>query len=309
MKADMRIISLIPSATEILCALGLTNSIVGRSHECDFPLNVQNIPICTKNLIDCQVVSKKIDEQVRFKLISGLSIYELDLALLTQLNPSLIVTQSQCDVCAVDLSQVQEELAHTGLGKKTKIVTMQANDLKGIFQDIQRVAEAVGKQKKGQALIATMVSNLLQLHSHIPLLKNKPKVACIEWIDPLMAAGNWIPALVKLAGAENLFSLEGSASPSLTKQNFLSADPDAIIFMACGFGIERTIKELELFFKNQEFQTLKSVRDKRVYVVDGNHFFVRPGPRIVDSFQILCEILHPGSFSPKLKGLGWENVS
>ena len=307
---EIKIISLIPSGTEIVCALGLQKNIMGRSHECDFPHDIQQIPICTKSHIDSSADSKKIDEQVRYRLINYLSIYELDMNLISQLNPNIIITQSQCNICAIDSEEVKKNVASIiSFSEKVKLVNLEANDLETIFDDIQRIANALEISSKGFSLITHMKNEIFNLNSKIHPLFNKPKIACIEWIDPLMAAGNWVPSLVELAGGENLFSIKGRPSSWLKAEKLISADPDIIIVMACGFNIERTIKELNTFLKKKEFDNLKAIRNKQFFVTDANHFFIRPGPRMVDSLKILCEIIHPEKFHPTYKGLEWQNYA
>ncbi|GAB4234681.1 MAG: cobalamin-binding protein [Chlamydiales bacterium] len=310
MMTEIKIISLIPSGTEIVCSLGFKGNIVGRSHECDFPHDIQKIPICTKSHIDSSADSKQIDEQVRYRLINYLSIYELDINLISQLNPNIIITQSQCNICAIGSEEVEDNLAFKmSFNEKLKLVNLVANDLETIFDDIQRIADALEVSSKGFSLIKHMKNEIFNLNSKIHPLFNKPRIACIEWIDPLMVAGNWVPALVELAGGENLFSIKGHPSPWLKAEKLISADPDIIIVMACGFDIKRTIKEMNTFFKIKEFKNLNAIRNKRLFVTDANHFFIRPGPRIIDSLKILCEIIHPEKFQPTYKGLGWENYA
>lgn len=308
MTDKLRIVSLIPSATEIVCALGFKEYIVGRSHECDFPSDIQAIPICTQSLVDSTFDSKKIDEDVRYRLINGLSIYQLNLDLISQLNPHLIITQSQCSVCAIDVDELNKYFAILPeFSKNIKIVTLKAKDLEPIFDDIQRIADALEESTRGLSLITHLKSELHKLHTSCLSLSYHPRVACIEWIEPLMAAGNWIPSLVELAGAENLFSAKGKPSPWIKAEDLISENPDIIIIMACGFNIERTMKEMKGFLYNEMFKKLKAVENKQFFLVDANYFFVRPGPRIVDSLKILCEIIHPTHFHPTYKGVGWQN--
>lgn len=306
---SLNIISLIPSATEIISALGYQDNLVGRSHECDFPLDIQRIPICTQTLVDSNLSSKKIDEEVKYRLVNGLSIYRLDLDLIAQLQPDLIVTQSQCSVCAIDVDEVRKNLISLAqLKKEIEVVALEAINLESVFDDIQKIADSLEKSSRGDSLINRMKNELHQLHACCPSCVPQPKIACIEWIDPLMAAGNWIPSLVELAGGKNLFSTNGKPSPYVKVEDFVSEDPDIIIIMACGFTIKRTAHEMKSFLLNETLKKLQAIKHQKVFLVDANQFFVRPGPRLVDSLQILCEIIHPNEFPPAYKGIGWQNL-
>lgn len=304
----LKIVSLVPSGTEIACALGFNKNIVGRSHECDFPFDVKSVPICTQTLIDPSLNSAKIDEQVKYKLINGLSIYRLDVELINSLNPDLIITQSQCNVCAIDANEIKNNFFLSSYEKKINIVSLEASDLDSIFFDIQKIANALNEPLRGSYLTAKIKEDLFALNSQIPILLETPRIVCLEWIDPLMVAGNWIPSLVELAKAENLFSIKGQPSPWIKEKELLSINPDIIIVMACGFDIDRTRKELVSFLENEQLKSLKSLKNNQIYIIDANQFFVRPGPRIVDSLRILCEILYPDNFIRNYQGTGWQNL-
>ncbi|WP_414753896.1 cobalamin-binding protein [Anabaena sp. CCY 9910] len=304
-NSSVRIVSLIPSATEILANLGLSDAIVGRSHECDYPPEIQNRPTCTQARLNSDASSSEIHHEVNNVLQSALSIYQVKLDVLEQLKPTHILTQDQCDVCAVSLKDVEEAVKEL-TQSSPQIISLQPNLLEDVWQDIERVAHIFGVDS---------VKILDNLEARVKICQQKiqglsleevPTVACIEWTDPLMAAANWIPELVNLAGGQTLFSLIGQPSPHLEWENLLISNPDIIIFMPCGFNLQRTRQEAQLFTQNPEWKKLHASQTGRVYITDGNSYFNRPGPRLVDSLEILSEILHPEIFDYGYKGTAWE---
>lgn len=301
----LRIVSLIPSATEILAALGLTDAIVGRSHECDYPPEIQNRPVCTQARLNSHDPSGEIHNHVNEILQSALSIYQIKTDVLEKLQPTHILTQDQCDVCAVSLSEVEKAVA-TLTHSQPQIISLQPNVLADLWSDIERVAEATGV--KASRLIEDLKTRLkiCEQKTQQLSLTERPTVACIEWTDPLMTAANWMPELIAIAGGQSLFSVVGQRSPQLTWETLVATNPDAIIFMPCGFDLNRTRQEAMPLTKRQEWQSLHAVQSGRVFVTDGNAYFNRPGPRLVDSGEILAEILHPEIFEYGYMGTGWE---
>ncbi|MFQ4146126.1 cobalamin-binding protein [Chlorogloeopsis sp. ULAP02] len=303
---NLRIVSLIPSGTEILALLGLTDAVVGRSHECDYPPEIQDRPICTQPRLNTQASSSKIHDEVSNLLQNALSIYEIKTDVLEKLQPTHIVTQDQCEVCAVSVSDVEKAVAsltHTA----PEIISLKPNLLNEVWADIERVANVfqVDSVKVLENLEAR-VKIVTQKTQGLSQTEKLPTVACIEWIDPLMAAANWIPELVTLAGGKPLFSITGQPSPQLTWENLITGNPDIIVFMPCGFDLNRTRQEAELLTKNPEWQKLRANQTGRVYITDGNSYFNRPGPRLVESLEMLAEILHPEIFQYGYKGETWE---
>lgn len=301
----LRIVSLIPSATEILAALGLTNAIVGRSHECDYPPEVQDRPVCTQARLNSNAPSSEIHDDVNKLLQSALSIYQIKTDVLEQLQPTHILTQDQCDVCAVSLLEVEKAVA-TLIHSQPKIISLQPNVLADIWTDIERVADATGINS--QRLLEELKSRIRICQQKTQKLSanERPSVACIEWTDPLMTAANWIPELVVLAGGQPLFSVVGQPSPKILWQNLVVTDPAVIIFMPCGFDLNRTRQEAMPLTQHSEWQNLHAVQTGRVYITDGNSYFNRPGPRLVDSLEILAETVHPEIFQYGYKGTGWD---
>ncbi len=304
-QKEFKIVSLIPSATEILAILGLTDAIVGRSHECDYPREIQNLPVCTQPKFNPEGSSPEIHDRVTDLLQSALSVYKVETDILEELQPTHIVTQAQCEVCAVSLAEVEKAVASL-THSQAQIISLQPNFLSDVWDDIARVAAALGVESQPvltglQSRIDDCVEKTRSLS-----LTNRPTVACIEWIDPLMAAGNWIPELVQMAGGEPLFGVAGEHSPWLKWEEMAIANPAIIIFMPCGFDLSRTRSEAIEVIQRPEWQSLQAVQTGRIYLTDGNAYFNRPGPRLVDSLEILAEIIHPDIFHFGYQGTGWE---
>ncbi len=298
--------SLIASASEIVASLGLSRDQVGRSHECDFPPEILALPICTSPAFPIDGSSAEIDRRVKERLASALSVYEVSRELLDALQPTHVITQTQCKVCAVSLEDVERAL--TGwVSSRPKLIALEPNALADIWSDIQRVAVACGVPERGANAVAKLQSELRRISERACARPSRPRVACIEWHEPLMAAGNWVPELVEMAGAVNLFGQAGMHSPWMTWAELAEADPDVIITMPCGFDLERIRAEMYWLTDRPEWASLRAVRGGQVYLADGNQYFNRPGPRVVESLEILAEILHPDAFEPKLKGAAWQS--
>jgi iron complex transport system substrate-binding protein len=298
-----RIASLLASATEIVCALGARDRLVARSHECDFPPDVAHVPAVTAPKLDTSLPSAAIDREVKRLIEQALSVYHVDAEALRALKPELIVTQTQCEVCAVSESDVVAALARWS-GTKPAIVSLRPDGLADVFADIERVAAALDRVEAGAALVGSMKTRMEAVAARVAPLA-RPRVACIEWIEPLMAAGNWMPELVSLAGGINLFGEAGRHSPWMTLDQLAAADPDVIVVLPCGFDIARTRAEMPALAARLEWQRLRAVRAGRVALVDGNQYFNRPGPRLAESTEILAEILHPGAFGTAREGTAW----
>lgn len=303
--SNPRIVSLIASSTEIVCALGFEGHLVGRSHECDFPESVQRLPICTATKFVTDGTSYEIDQRVKAILQEGLSVYRVDAEKLEQLRPDIIITQTQCEVCAVSLRDVEAAVCEL-IDSRPPIVSLQPNALADVWLDIMRVAAALGVYERGQKLVQQLQQRMAAIAGAAQALPNKPSVACIEWIEPLMAAGNWMPELVQMAGGTNLFGEAGKHSPWMTWEQLCEKDPDMILVLPCGFDIPRTRQEMPVLMQKLEWPHLQAVRNRRVFLADGNQYFNRPGPRLVESLEILAEILHPEIFSFSHAGTGWQ---
>jgi iron complex transport system substrate-binding protein len=301
-----RIVSLLPSATEIVCALGCEDQLIGRSHECDFPATVKRLPTLTSPKFDPEGSSAAIDERVRKIVGEALSVYRVDADALRTLRPDTIVTQSQCEVCAVSMRDVEAAVGDwLGDDSAPKIVSLAPYSLGDVLNDIGRVAMALGLGERGIKLVTGLTRRMDDIAA-VARGGSVPRVACIEWIDPLMAAGNWMPELVAMAGGNNLFGKSGEHSPWMKFEDLVAANPDVILIMPCGFSMERAAEEMGPIASRPEWKNLRAVRTGRVFLTDGNQFFNRPGPRIVESLEILAEILHPERCRFGHEGVGWR---
>jgi iron complex transport system substrate-binding protein len=287
-----RIVTLLPSATEIVCALGFEAELVGRSHECDYPPSVARLPALTEAKFNAEGTSAQIDQRVKKIVADALSVYRVDAPKLRELRPDIIVTQSQCEVCAVSENDVEAAVAEW-LGARPRIVSLAPYGLDDIFTDMQRVADALGAPARGVELVATLRNRLAAIAGKARNAAERPTVATIEWIDPLMAAGNWMPTLVEMAGGSNLFGTAGEHSPWMKFDDLAAKDPEVILISPCGFNMDRAAQDLPVLTNNPKWQQLAAVRNRRVFMADGNQYFNRPGPRIAESLDILAEIVIP----------------
>ena len=305
---EQRIVSLIASATEIVAALGFEKQLVGRSHECDFPPAVAGIPVCSASKIDAQASSRRIDAQVKSLVDQALSVYRVDAELLDSLAPDLIITQSQCEVCAVSLADVQQAVGKL-VSSRPEVVSLEPMDLDDVWTDIRRVAAALEDAGSGDELVGSLTARLSDIGRRTKRLSARPRIACIEWIDPLMFAANWVPSLVEVAGGRIMMGEAGRHSGYFDFGELTSRDPDVVAIMPCGFDIEQSMNEMPALTGRPEWARLSAVRNDRVFVTDGNQYFNRPGPRLVESAEILAELLHPESFDFGHEGTGWVRWS
>ena len=302
--AEPRVVSLIASATEIVSALGMEDRLVGRSHECDFPPSILSLPVCSSSKVDAAASSRDIDRQVRDIVGEALSVYRVDGQLLDELAPTVIVTQTQCEVCAVSLRDVEEAVSEV-VRSQPQIVPLAPMALVDVFDDIEAVAGALGVPDRGRGLVAQLRTRLDAVSAATGALEERPTVACVEWIDPPMHAANWVPELVEIAGGRVMAGEPGRHSGYFEFGELLSADPDVIAVMPCGFDIARTRVEMPALAAQPGWGDLAAVRQGRVFLTDGNQYFNRPGPRVVESAEILAELLHPDHFDFGHRGSGW----
>ena len=299
-----RIASLVPSATEIVAALGLADSIVARSHECDWPAQVAGAPACTRARIDASKPSGAIHEDVGKLLAAALSLYDLDTGILRAARPSHIVTQDQCDVCAVGLSEVEAAAAEF-LEAPVQIVSLAPMRLGDVWDDIARVGSALGVD--AQPVREGLCARVTAIAERAKALPPK-RVLTVEWSDPPMTAGNWVPELVALAGGIDTLGADGSHSPRISVEAVAAADPDAIALMPCGYDLPRTVADGRALLADPAWGGLRAARAGAVYATDGNAYFNRPGPRLVESLEILAEIIHPAHFGFGHEGTGWVRM-
>jgi iron complex transport system substrate-binding protein len=306
MKTPPRIASLLPSATEIVCAVGAQGDLVGVSHECDFPHGVEVLPVLTRARLRPVRSSREVDAEVRSVLQDALAVYEVELERLRAAHPDVIVTQDLCDVCAVSLDDVSAAVARLGL-EGVRIVNLHPTRLGDIWSDIDRVAVALGRAPEGRRVVATLRDRVAALHERAARFATRPTVLAIEWLDPVMIGGMWMPELIDLAGGVPLVTQPGEHAPTLSLDALRALDPDVVVVKPCGFSLERTLGEAQVLAATLPWGEWRAVREGRVYVADGNAYFNRPGPRIVESLEILAACVHPDAF-PELRRAHGESV-
>jgi iron complex transport system substrate-binding protein len=288
-----RIVSLLPSATEIVCALGAEPQLVGISHECDFPPTIRNRTVLTRSRIDVHATSRAIDTAVRAVITDALSIYAVDEDALATLAPDVIVTQDLCEVCAVSLDDVRAAVARLA-HRNVRIVSLSPTRLEDVLGDIGRVAEALDRREQGATMRATLEHRIRLISDRAACAITRPRVVSLEWIDPLMLGGTWMPELIELAGGSAVGAVAGSPAPTIDPAALAALQPEVVIIKPCGFSLERTLLERDII----EHNVLAAIgSEARVYVTDGNQFFNRPGPRLVESLEIMAACVHPDLFA------------
>jgi iron complex transport system substrate-binding protein len=297
-------VTLLASGTEVVCALDCGDRLVARSHECDHPEWVKRLPAVTRARLDPSRPSAEIDRDVRAILSNALSVYEVDHEQLDALEPDLLVTQVQCEVCAVSLRDV-EDAVRTGLRSKPAIVSMAPDDLASLWTDMRAIAGALGVPERGVQLVTRLRARMRGIAERAKG-RAVPRVACIEWIEPLMAAGNWTPELIALAGAQDVLGEPGKHAGAMAFERLAAADPDVIWITPCGFDLARTRAELDPLVTHPGWSELRAVREGRVFLGDGNALFNRPGPRVVEALECLAEAMHPEAYRFGHEGKGWE---
>ena len=291
----MRICSLLPSATEIAFALGLDDSVVAVTHECDYPPQARSKRVVVKSSIDpARQSSAEIDKSIGERLKGSRGVYTIDLPRLREADPDLILTQELCDVCAVDYDEVLS--AARSLARKPKIISLTPTLLAGVLRDIELVGEATGKQREAGAVVGRLSARIDRVREQVAGAGTRPRVACIEWLDPIYIAGHWIPEMVELAGGRDKLGKKGLPSEKTSWDRVVQSVPEVIVLMPCGFEVERTMKELELLHRLPGWDDLPAVREMRVFAVNGSAYFNRPGPRLVDGLEILAQLFHPEIF-------------
>lgn len=289
-----RIVSLLPAATEMAVALGLGDALVGRSHECDYPPEVGRLPVLTMPRIDAAGSSRAIHQQVE----RATAMFTLDAHKLAALRPDVILTQAACDVCAV--AEADVTAAARGLDPPPRIVSLSSTTLAGMFTDILAVGAATGRFAKAREVVARLQARCDSVACRTQVIApaaTRPRVAMIEWLDPPMAAGNWVPEMVRMAGGDDVLGLAGQHSHWISWDDVAAADPDVIALVPCGFTLDRVVAEAASAAVRPHLDSLRAVRDGRAWAVDGHHLFNRPGPRLIDSLELLAELLHPGQFA------------
>lgn len=309
-----RVISLLPSATEIVCALGCADGLVGISHECDFPEAIRDRRVLTRSRIEVDGTSAAIDARVRAVIRDALSIYEVDEAQLAALAPDVIVTQDLCEVCAVSLNDVKAAVARLAHRDSVNVVSLQPTRLGHVLDDIERVAAALERRAEGAAVRAGLERRIRAVAARAQVAPTRPRVVSVEWIEPIMLGGTWMPELIELAGGVACGVEAGAPAPTVDPAALAALRPDVVVIKPCGFPIERTLAERDaiermLLAPLRQFRTPMNAEDNnpevscpRVYIADGNAFFNRPGPRLVESLEILAACVHPARFPDFVDG-------
>ena len=304
---DKRIVSLLPSCTEIIRRLGYSKQLVGISHECDYPYSISDLPVLTRARLSTEGTSIEINQSVTDLLQRGLSVYDVDSSLLKSLSPDIIITQAQCDACAVSLDQVQDIVSNWTLNQ-TEIISLEPNTLNEVWLGFDIIAKTMGTPEYSSILKSEINERFKFLKDKMKGTDQKPTVLCIEWIEPIMLAANWVPELVGFAGGKNVMSVSGTDSNFCSWDEIKKTNPGIIIMMPCGFGIKRTLEDIHYLQNRKGWQELKAVKENKVFAVDGNQYFNRPGPRLVDSAEILAEIIHSEYFERKFTEDAWITI-
>ena len=285
----MRIVSLLPSATEIVCALGVGSRLVGVTHECDYPPSVGRLPKVTRALIPADATSRVLDRYVSEQFRTTRALYALDLPLLKDVRPDVIVTQSLCDVCAVSPKEVQAALAQ--LSGNPCVVRLEPQSLEGLYESIRQVASVVGVS--AEETICGLKARVEAVAAKSAAPAARPRVALLEWLDPPFSCGHWNPELVRIAGGLEGLGKEGFPSRRLRWQEVFAWRPEIIVMACCGFNVDRALQDLASVRWIEGWQELPAVRSGLVYLADGSQYFNRPGPRLVDSLELLAHAFHP----------------
>lgn len=285
-----RIVSMLPGATEICCALGLADRLVGVSHECDFPAEVRGRPVVTRASIDVHAGAAEIDRQVRAQVSRGLSLYHVDEDRLRELAPDRIVTQDACAICAVSREQVVEAVRKI-LDRDVPVVSLVPLTLDDVMGDIERVGAAAGVPDRGRRLAGRCRARLAELES-LTAAWPHPRLLVLEWTDPPMVAGHWTPRLIKIAGGDPILGHDAEPTGTTARDRIAAADPEAVLIAPCGFGVDQVRRELPALLAQPGFAALPAVQRGAVWLADGNAFFNRPGQRLVESAQIAALAMH-----------------
>ena len=288
----MKIVSLLPSATEIICAIGLEDELVGVTHECDYPRSVRALPKVTKTLIPTDASSAEIDALVRDRLGVKSALYSLDMEALEALKPDLIVTQALCDVCAVAEEEVKG--AACRLSSMPGVLNLEPETLEEVFTAIQQVGAVTENESRANALLSQLWERTARVVDRTnEQATTRPRVALLEWLDPPFSTGHWNPELIRLAGGIDGLGREGEKSVTLKWEQVIDWNPEVVLISCCGFTAERTLQEVGVLRDVEGWSDLPAVRDGRVFITDGASYFSRPGPRLVDSLELLAHVIHP----------------
>ncbi len=295
MRTPPQIVSFLPSATEMACALGLADQLVGITHECDYPPEISGKPVVVRNALPIETMSQpQVDAAVAQRIRDGLSLYEVDEKLLQQLAPDLILTQNLCQVCAPSGNEVSQ--AVNLLPRKPEILWLTPTSLEEIFANVRELGEATGRAQEAEELIATGRVRLEKIAALTRDLSHRPRVFCMEWLDPVYCSGHWVPEMAKLAGGVDTLARVGEDSVRIPWEDVLAWAPEVLVITPCGFSLDKVIEQAQELPNFPGWSDLPAVREGRVYAVDANSYFARPGPRVVDGTELLAHLIHPGLF-------------
>lgn len=294
----MRICSLLPSSTEILFALGLGDSVVGVTHECDFPPEARKKPALIRPRVDPHAAPAEVDRQVAELVKRGESIYAVDAELLGSLSPDLIVTQDLCHVCAASPDDLAAAL--TRLAKRPRVLSLAPHSLRDVWDDIRRVGEATAHRREAQALALTLEQRVAAIEVRAAQSGARPRVLCLEWLDPYYIAGHWVPEMVAKAGGEDVLGRPGEVSRRASADQIANSGAEIMVVMPCGYNVSRALDGYRAVEIPPSWNSLPAVRDRRIFAVDANSYFSRPGPRLADGVALLAHLLHPDLFPAEL---------
>lgn len=302
----MRIASLLPSATEILYALGLGDSVVGITHECDFPPEAAKKPPLIRPRVDSSAPPAELDRQVRELMSRGESIYAVDDALLRSLAPDLIITQDLCHVCAASPDDLGTALAR--MQSPPDVLSLHPQTLAGVWDDIREIGKATRRLAEADCLATSLIHRVAKIEAIVSTVASRPRAICLEWLDPLYVGGHWVPEMVACAGGVDLFGRAGSPSFRITPQQVIDAQPEIIVVMQCGYGVVRNREQYQGTQFPSGWSNLPAMRNKRVFAVDANSYFSRSGPRLADGIAILAHLFHPECEIPGVPAEGFTAI-
>lgn len=303
--SELRIVSLLPSLTETVCRLGMKKNLVGRSHECDYPASIWHLPALTepKYPASDKETSQSIHRSITELVETGLSVYSVDGERLAALKPDIILTQDHCEVCAVSLSDLKTAVKEF-VDENVDVLSVAPSTVNEIYDSFRQVADTINQKERGEKLVEKISSRFKELENQTAQ-EPKPTVVAIEWLEPVMTGGNWMPELIEIAGGVNKLSKAGSHSPWIDWKTVVDENPEILLILPCGYSITKTLSEMDALTTKNTWDQIKAVQNNQVYILDGNQYFNRSGPRILESAEILAQIFYPAIFPPTLEGDGW----
>jgi iron complex transport system substrate-binding protein len=294
----LKIYSFIPSATEMVYALGLGDQLCGVTHECDYPPEARTKPVAIRSLIDSTSLSQReIDDKVVESMNHGHGLYSIDKSLLRASKPDVVITQELCDVCSVSLRDVLSTISD--LSASCNVVSLKPRGLKGVLEDILEVGEACGAEPAAEELVESLEARIEAVRKRAEPL-DRPRVFCVEWFDPVFASGHWIPEMVQIAGGEDALGLAGQDSRKISWDQVLAYDPEVLILMPCGFEVDRAVEDLPLLARNEGWRSIAAVKKRAVFATSGSAYYSRPGPRLVDGLELMGKMIHPEAFGSEM---------